>query len=94
MAELDWAAKLSLTVGLCAGRLGSTSGWGDGELQMCAYLSYALGVGVLERRGVLACAGESGAVPRARICGTVGAAARRPAATAGCLGRALRLWMV
>ena len=42
MAELDWAAKLSLTVGLCAGRLGSTSGWGDGELQMCAYLSYAL----------------------------------------------------
>ena len=41
MAELDWAAKLSLTVGLCAGRLGSTSGWGDGELQMCAYLSYA-----------------------------------------------------
>ena len=43
MAELDWAAKLSLTVGLCAGRLGSTSGWGDGELQMCAYLSYALG---------------------------------------------------
>jgi hypothetical protein len=39
--ELDWAVKLSLTVGLCAGRLGSTSGWGDGELQMCAYLSYA-----------------------------------------------------
>ena len=42
MAELDWAAKLSLTVGLCAGRLGSISGWGDGELQMCAYLYYAL----------------------------------------------------
>ena len=41
MAELDWAAKLSLTVGLCAGRLGSTSGWGDGGLQMCAYAAYA-----------------------------------------------------
>ena len=42
MAELDWAAKLSLTVGLCAGRLGSTSGWGDGGLQMRAYAAYAL----------------------------------------------------
>ena len=33
--------KLSLTVGLCAGRLGSTSGWGDGELQMYTYAAYA-----------------------------------------------------
>ena len=49
MAELDWAAKLSLTVGLCAGRLGSISGWGDGELQMCAYLSYALVPGLIDR---------------------------------------------
>lgn len=40
---MDWATKLSLTVGGSAGRLGSTSGWGDGELQMCAYHSYARG---------------------------------------------------
>ena len=41
MAELDWAVKLSLTVGLCAGRLEPTSGWGDGGLQMCVYAAYA-----------------------------------------------------
>ena len=32
--------KLSLTVGESAGSLGSTSWWGDGELQMCAYAAY------------------------------------------------------
>ena len=42
MAELDWAVKLSLTVGLCAGRLDPPSGWGDGGLQMCVYAAYAL----------------------------------------------------
>lgn len=40
LAELDWAVKLSLTVGGSAGRLGAASRWGVGELEMCAYPAY------------------------------------------------------